>query len=295
MALARQVRFAQLHLSYLLAKSYSKQLFWRVVIMSDTEFQEYDDNLMALLEAVWGEGFMSPGGVDEVDRYLQGISVAGKTVLDIGCGLGGVDLHLVQKHRAAKVTGIDIDAALIERCDQLAQKHGTTAELEFACVEPGPLGFPETSFEIVTSKDSIIHIADKHALAVDVYRVLQPGGWFVASDWLAGYEGEPSAEMQAYLVAEGLDFGLASAATYSDALQAAGFVDVAVTDRNAWYRQLARDERDRMAGALYEGLAAKVGAEFLEHEIEVWDKMIVALDQGQLRPTHLRGRKPASD
>jgi hypothetical protein len=29
--------------------------------------QEYDDELIALLEAVWGEGFMSPGGCEEVD------------------------------------------------------------------------------------------------------------------------------------------------------------------------------------------------------------------------------------
>ena len=47
-----------------------------------------------------------------------------------------------------------------------------------------------------------------------------------------------------------------------------------------------------MGGQLFAGLSAEVGKEFLEHEIEVWDKMIVALDQGQLRPTHLRGRRP---
>lgn len=261
--------------------------------MSDTEHQEYDDNLMALLEAIWGEGFMSPGGTDEVDRYLDGIDIAGKTVLDIGCGLGGVDLHLLRRHAARQVTGIDIDPALIARCEQLAQKYGIGEQLDFRCVEPGPLDFAEQSFAIVTSKDSIIHIEDKHALAADIYRVLEPGGWFVASDWLAGYEGEPSAEMQAYLVAEGLDFGLASAATYTDALQAAGFLDVAVVDRNEWYRQLAREERDRLGGILYDSLASEVGVEFLEREIDVWDKMIIALDQGQLRPTHLRGRKPA--
>jgi hypothetical protein len=45
---------------------------------------------------------------------------------------------------------------------------------------------------------------------------------------------------------------------------------------------------------LYAGLESIVGTEFLEHEIKVWDKMIVALDQGQLRPTHLRARKPLS-
>jgi ubiquinone/menaquinone biosynthesis C-methylase UbiE len=260
--------------------------------MGESEFQEYDENLMALLEGVWGEGFMSPGGVDEVDRYLDGIDLSGATVLDIGCGLGGVDIHLVGKHGAAKVTGIDIEPALIERCRMLAEKYGIGDRTDFVCVEPGPLPFDDSSFGIVTSKDSIIHIADKHELARDVYRVLQPGGWFVASDWLAGYEGEPSEEMRQYLVAEGLDFGLASAATYVDALQSAGFTDVSTVDRNEWYREQARAEREAMGGALYDGLASQVGREFLEHEIEVWDKMIVAIDQGQLRPTHLRGRKP---
>jgi len=94
-------------------------------------------------------------------------------------------------------------------------------------------------------------------------------------------------------VAEGRDFGLASAATYGAALEAAGFVDIGIVDRNEWYRQQARIEREQLGGQLYAGLASKVGRDFVEHEIDVWDKMIVAVDQGQLRPTHLRGRKPA--
>ena len=260
--------------------------------MSEQATQEYDDNLMALLEAVWGEGFMSPGGVDEVDRYLNGIELAGLSVLDIGCGLGGIDVHLVKRHGAAMVTGIDVDPALIDRCDLLAQKYEVTAQIEFICVEPGPLPFGNASFDIVTSKDSIIHIPNKKELAADVYRVLEPGGWFVASDWLAGYEDEPSHEMKEYLVVEGLDFGLASAKTYLEALESAGFTDIEIVDRNDWYRQQARQEREQMGGILYDGLASKVGTEFLEHEIEVWDKMIIAIDQGQLRPSHLRGRKP---
>ena len=260
--------------------------------MNNTDFQEYDDNLTALLEAIWGEGYMSPGGIDEVDRYLQGIQLEGLSVLDIGCGLGGGDVHLVKQHKAAMVTGIDIEQSLIDRCETLAQTHGVKSQTRFISVEPGPLPFEDASFDIVTSKDSIIHIPDKHALATDIYRILKPGGWFVASDWLAGYEDEPSDEMQAYLVAEGLDFGLATAGTYVEAMQQAGFVDIDTVDRNDWYRQQARLERDQLKNELYEGLASTVGAEFLEHEIEVWDKMIIAIDQGQLRPTHLRGRKP---
>ena len=260
--------------------------------MADTANQEYDESLTALLEAIWGEGFMSPGGTDEVDRYLAGVEVEGRRVLDIGCGLGGVDIHLLRGHGAARVTGIDIDQELIDRCRALAQKYALEERSEFICVEPGPLPFADASFEIVTSKDSIIHIEDKQALAADVFRVLEPGGWFAASDWLAGYEGETPPEMQAYIEVEGLDFRLASAATYAAALQAAGFEAIEIVDRNEWYRQQARRERDEVRGALYEGLASRLDGDFLEREIEVWDKMIVALDLGQLRPTHLRGRKP---
>ena len=260
--------------------------------MNETAYQEYDDSLAALLEAVWGEGFMSPGGTDEVERYLQGIDLAGLRVLDIGCGLGGVDIHLARQHGAARVTGIDVDEGLIEKCHALAAKYGLDGQTEFICVEPGPLPFADASFDIVTSKDSIIHIADKHALAADVYRVLEPGGWFAASDWLAGYDGAAPPEMQSYIDAEGLDFRLASADTYAAALESAGFTDIRIIDRNQWYREESRKEREQMAGALYDGLSTRIGEEFLAREIEVWDKMIVAVDLGYLRPTHLRGRKP---
>ena len=34
--------------------------------MKSEQTQEYDDALVALLELVWGEGYMSPGGPDEI-------------------------------------------------------------------------------------------------------------------------------------------------------------------------------------------------------------------------------------
>ena len=259
--------------------------------MNDEAHQEYDDDMTAALEIIWGEGYMSPGGNDEVDRYLAGLDLEGKSVLDIGCGLGGVDLHLAKSLGAEKVIGIDIDQSLIDKCNRLAAKYQYESKLDFRCVDPGPFDFDDNQFDMVTSKDSIIHIADKHALATDVYRVLEAGGWFAASDWLAGYENNPTPEMQDYLKAEGLDFGLASANTYEGALKSAGFVDIEINDRNEWYRQRAREEREQISGTLYQQLADSVGTEFTDHQIEIWDKMIVALDQGQLRPTHLRARK----
>mgnify|MGYP001819797273 FL=1 len=256
------------------------------------DHQEYDDDLIAVLESVWGKGFMSPGGSAEVDRVLDGLDLSGLTILDIGCGLGGATVHIAQAYGPNKVIGIDIEDNLIDRCRQLAARAGTGENVEFLKVEPGPLPVAGGSLDVVFSKDSIIHIADKDALASDIFRALKPGGWFAASDWLAGYTDQPSPEMQAYVEAEGLDFGLASAATYEQAMKTAGFEEITLLDRNDWYKQEARLERDNMKGSLYANLESTVGTTFLEHEIDVWDKMIVALDQGQLRPTHMRARKP---
>ena len=50
----------------------------------------YDQQVIAFLEELWGDGFLSPGGGDEVRRILKGVSIEGKTVIDIGCGSGAV-------------------------------------------------------------------------------------------------------------------------------------------------------------------------------------------------------------
>lgn len=65
-----------------------------------------------------------------------------------------------------------------------------------------------------------------------------------------------------------------------------------LSSRNEWRQLQARDELEQLGGLLYQGLASQVGTELLEHEVKAWDKMIFAADRGQLRPTHLRHKKP---
>src|SRR6185312_1202662 len=76
---------------------------WRGGAMIETADAEpeYDDTAIRFLEALWGEGYLSPGGPEEVDRVVEGLSLEGKTVLDIGCGSGGIILHLVEHHGVA--------------------------------------------------------------------------------------------------------------------------------------------------------------------------------------------------
>lgn len=55
---------------------------------------EYTDESISFLETLWGEGYLSPGGPEEVRAVLDGIELTGKSVLDIGCGSGGITRSL---------------------------------------------------------------------------------------------------------------------------------------------------------------------------------------------------------
>jgi len=252
----------------------------------------YPEPVIGFLELLWGRGWLSPGGPDELARLLEGENLKGKHVLDIGCGAGGIDCLLVTDYGAAKVTGIDVEAPVLETARARAEEAGVSDRIELVKVEPGPLPFADQSFDVVFSKDSIVHIPDKHALAREVFRVLKPAGVFVASDWLISHDGEPSPDMKAYIASEDLDFGMASPSTYEDALKAAGFTGIRLTNRNPWYREQARRELAQLKGPLNARAVAEMGQELVDHNIQTWTLMIKALDLGEHCPHHVRGRKP---
>ncbi|MDF1727029.1 MAG: methyltransferase domain-containing protein [Sulfitobacter sp.] len=252
----------------------------------------YDDRHIAFLEELWGEGYLSPGGPQEVARVIEGLPVREARMLDIGCGSGAIAVALVQEHGAGHVTGIDVETPVCAASRRRVAQAGLSDRIEIVEVTPGPLPFDAESFDIVFSKDSIIHIPDKEALAADVFRILRPGGWFAASDWLIAHDDSPSPEMEAYIAQEDLDFAMASPARYEAALKAAGFEDITLTNRNPWYTPIAREELSRFLGPERPALEQAHGADLIADQIDTWRAMIGVLESGEHCPHHLRGRKP---
>jgi phosphoethanolamine N-methyltransferase len=63
--------------------------------------------------------------------------------------------------------------------------------------------------------------------------------------------------------------------------------------RNAWYREQARVELERLKGPVGAVAAGVVGQDFVDKNIGIWSNMIPVLDSGEHCPTHLRAQKPA--
>jgi SAM-dependent methyltransferase len=255
------------------------------------EIGEYDEGMQTLLQLVWGDGFLSPGGPQEVARLLEGSSISGQRVLDIGCGLGAIDLLLVQTHGAGHVTGIDLEPDLIRKARTRVAQARLRDQIDLIQVTPGRLPFPDANFDVVFSKDSLVQIPDKVAVFKEAQRVLVSGGQLIASDWLRDGSGPYSAEMVEYFRLEGITYNMASAHETEVALTAAGFAEVAVVDRNAWYLAIAEREAVCMRTEWWPVLEQRLGTERARHFVSNWEQLVLVLRRGELRPTHIRALK----
>ena len=259
--------------------------------MSNDKGVDYSDQDIIEFEAIFGGGFLSSGGQEEVAKIVEGISLAGKEVLDIGVGIGGPACLLVEEHGAARVTGIDVEDPVLAKAAQIVLRRGLQDRVLLKRVEPGPLPFDDESFDVVFSKDAIIHIHDKGALFREIYRVLRPGGCVAMSDWYRSEE-PLTEEMAAWLEPHGSDFAMTPIQNDADLLGSVGFVDTATLDRNAWFAEYCRERVDHMRGSGQDTLVEAVGKEVAERLTSKAEMRAVISAQGQLRPGHLRGRKP---
>jgi len=259
--------------------------------VADQHHDEYDDDFVAGLEWIWGDGFMSPGGAEEVARIVGGNDLTAKTVLDIGCGVGGVDVLLVKQHRAAHVTGIDVETALVETSRRNVTRAGLDDRITIKQVAPGPLNFDDNTFDVVFSKDSMIHIPDKAQIYGEIFRVLKPGGEIAFSDWFGGAAPE-TPEFLEWLDVVNLSLRMGTIEDAAQLLEAAGFEDVDFEDRNQWYAQYMVEELKRCSGENFDALAKAQGHTVAEHRLQSSTLKKVVVDQGQLRPGHVRATKP---
>jgi len=124
---------------------------------------------------------------DEKNRYsiqlyhlvATGVDIAGKNILEVGCGRGG-GLSYINRYLAPNLaTGVDLNKKAINFCN----KKYSSERIKFLQANAQKLNFQKDSFDVIINVESSHRYSQIDIFLDEVYRVLKPGGFFLFADF----------------------------------------------------------------------------------------------------------------
>lgn len=85
----------------------------------------------------------------------------GQKVLDVGCGTGGGDIYMAENFDV-EVVGIDLSINIISLAIERAI--GLKCCVEFECADCTKKTFPVNTFDVIYSRDTLLHIKVRNHL-----------------------------------------------------------------------------------------------------------------------------------
>mmetsp|Transcript_20113 Transcript_20113/g.64781 ORF Transcript_20113/g.64781 Transcript_20113/m.64781 type:complete len:375 (-) Transcript_20113:488-1612(-) len=106
----------------------------------------------------------------------------GDKVLDCGCGIGGPARNIARFSRA-KVTGITINGAQVERGNALCRAEGSDHLVTLVQGDFMKMPFDSESFDAAYAIEATCHAPDRTKCYGEIYRCLKPGATFACYEW----------------------------------------------------------------------------------------------------------------
>ena len=117
------------------------------------------------------------------DLLAQIGDLAGKRLLDVGCGTGTFPIMVQRAYPSATVTGLDGDPQILEIAQAKAANLGL--DIRFSEAMSYKMPYPDGSFDVVVTSLMLHHLdlKAKQATANEMFRVLSPGGQLFGIDF----------------------------------------------------------------------------------------------------------------
>ncbi|BFZ12596.1 hypothetical protein BsWGS_15635 [Bradybaena similaris] len=202
--------------------------------------QQYSSHGILLYEKIFGRTFVSTGGLETTKEFVEMLDLKdGQKVLDVGGGIGGSAFYMA-KTFGVKVTIVDLSSNMIQIGMERAQEvQCGPDQVVFERTDATKRDYPPASFDVVYSRDTILHINDKLSLFKKFFNCLRPGGKVLISDYCCSPD-EHSEQFKAYVKQRG--YNLLSPEAYGKVLEEAGFINVRAEDRTQQFADILRAE-----------------------------------------------------
>jgi 27-O-demethylrifamycin SV methyltransferase len=147
----------------------------------DSQNYERDDNFHLGLFDSADEEFRIASDRLLREFFAQIEPLRGKTVLEIGCGLGHGAVRLVADYGCAHVDAVTISRVQHELCLRAAQRAMVSDRVNFLLADANEMEFPRHKYDIVIAMECIFHL-DRDRVLAKVATSLRDDGVFAFCD-----------------------------------------------------------------------------------------------------------------
>jgi SAM-dependent methyltransferase len=148
---------------------------------------------LKVLGAIWGEGFLGPGGAEETLTLAKPLGLnESHSVLNLGAGLGGATRALAAAS-GAWITGYEPDPDLAEAAQALSEKHKLEKKAEIRHLDLADPQIRKGYYHHALALEALWRIPDKAPVVAALVGGVKPQGQVVLTDLALGAP-SPSAE-----------------------------------------------------------------------------------------------------
>ena len=131
------------------------------------------------------------GGIDSTRAQCELLNLSGEMrVLDAGCGIGGASRYLAHTH-GCRVNAIDLTQSYVETARDLTALCRLDDKITYRVGDVADLPFADQSFDVVWCQAVTTNVKEKQRVFAEAFRVLMPGGRYLATHAVKGPAGEP--------------------------------------------------------------------------------------------------------
>jgi len=208
------------------------------------DLNQYSRKGVLRYEKIFGRTFVSVGGEYTTRMLTEKLNLQqNMKLLDIGCGTGGSAFYMARRY-GVDVHGIDLSTNMVDiAADYRSEMEATVKHrVQFYVEDAITMEYPVDFYDIVYSRDTILHIRDKLNLFQSFERTLKPGGKLLITDYCKGDQ-EHSEEFKEYVKSR--DYQLYTVQDYGNIIQIAGFVDVEAVDVTSLMLEMLETELEK--------------------------------------------------
>lgn len=147
-----------------------------------------------LFDALFGEGFVTPGGAEETQRLVRPMGLNAKhSFAHVGAGLGG-PARLIAKTSGAWVTGYEPDPNMFKAAFSASAKAGLAKQAKIEPLDMAAFKLGKTAFHHCLVQEVLDRTNDSASFVHELAQSLKPGGHLVMVELAAGPERSSSAD-----------------------------------------------------------------------------------------------------